>query len=249
MKSILKAILQYYLKYITKLVLLVHQPIIIAIAGSTNKTFVKDEINRVLRKKGELVRSNPKSFNTEIGLPLAILALPSGYSEYKKWTPIIIRATFTIFNTSFPKFLVLELGVSRPGDMKYLLSIIKPKIVVITDITQRYIDSFAGMDELVGEYEYLVKKIPSTGLILLNYDNARIKNMSRLVKIGEKRVEFFGCEDGAKWQAVNIIKDKLGQKVKVSHHDIVHQYSISRFGQHHVYALLVGLIIKEYAFN
>ena len=54
MKIIFKIILQYYLKYITKLVLAIHRPTIIAIAGSTNKTFVKDEINRVL---GELLKN------------------------------------------------------------------------------------------------------------------------------------------------------------------------------------------------
>jgi UDP-N-acetylmuramyl pentapeptide synthase len=78
MKSFFKQLLKYYLKYITKLVLFIHKPVIIAVAGSTNKTFVRDEIRNILEKKGFSVRANPRSFNTEIGLPLAILDLPSG---------------------------------------------------------------------------------------------------------------------------------------------------------------------------
>jgi len=242
MKLIFKTILQYYLKYITKLVLVIHRPTIIAIAGSTNKTFVKEEVAHALKKQGIDVRSNPKSFNTEIGLPLAVLYLPSGYDSYRNWLPIIFKAALIIFRRNFPDYLVLELGVSNPGDMKYLLSIIKPKIAIITDITQRYLESFSDMDKLVGEYEYLIRKV-NCGLIILNYDNIRIRNLS---KVAQVPVEFFGLQNGAYWQAVKISRTEQGQIVKVSHNDIINQYKIKRFGKHHVYSLLIGLIIKNY---
>ncbi len=242
MKILFKKLLQYYLKYITKLVLILHRPTIIAIAGSTNKTFVKDEIGKVLKEQGTSVRLNPKSFNTEIGLPLAILKLPSGYNSYKNWLPIILKALKRLVQFDFPKYLVLELGISDPGDMKYLLSIIKPKIVVITDITQRYIEGFDDMDDLIDEYEYLVKKTKKNSTILLNYDNERIKN---LAKISDKYV-YYGLKDGSLWQAVEIKKETRGLMTKVSHNDIVKEYIIHSFGEHHVYALLIGLIIKEY---
>ncbi len=263
MKYLMKKILQYYLKYITKLVLMMHRPTIIAIAGSTNKTFVKDEINRVL---GELLKNPPtpfikgafnkkspnplyqgginhKGFNTEIGLPLAILNLSSGYNSYKNWLPVIYKAALKIFQFNFPKFLVLELGVSDPGDMKYLLTIIKPKIVVITDITQRYLEGFDDMDELVDEYEYLVKKTNKSGLAVLNYDNPRIKEMANVSGI---KVKFFGLTDGADWQAVEIKKEDRGQLVEVKHNSIVSRHEINKFGQHHIDALLIGLAIRNY---
>ncbi len=243
MKKIFKKILQYYLKYITKLVLVIHRPAIIAIAGSTNKTFVKNEINKILKEEGSSIRLNPKGFNTEVGLPLAILNLSSGYNSYKNWLPVIPEAVLKIFQFNFPKFLVLELGISDPGDMKYLLTIIKPKIVVITDITQRYLEGFNDMDKLVEEYEYLVKKTDKNGLAILNYDNQRIKEMANISKV---KVKFFGLTDGADWQAVEIKKGNRGQLIKVKHNNIVSQYEINKFGQHHVYALLIGLAIKHY---
>jgi UDP-N-acetylmuramoyl-tripeptide--D-alanyl-D-alanine ligase len=275
MKFIFKKILQYYLKYITKFVLFIHRPTIIAIAGSTNKTFVKDEISKILKESsfakatedgeginpapfrqsisdtkrqlpercGVSVRSNPKSFNTEIGLPLAILNLPSGYNSYKNWLPIIFKAGIKIFQFNFPKFLVLEVGVSDPGDMKYLLTIIKPKIVVITDITQRYLEGFEDMDALVEEYEYLVKKVNKKGLVVLNYDNPRIKKMAN---ISRNKIKFFGFGDGADCRAVEIKKESGGQLIKIKHNNILSEHKINRFGNHHIYALLVGLIIKQY---
>ncbi len=251
MKSIFKIILKYYLKYITKLFLFIHRPIIIAIAGSTNKTFVKDAVNEMLKGEGIKVRSNPKSFNTEIGLPLAILNLPSGYSSYKNWLPIIFKAAAQIFIVNFPKILVLELGISDSRDMKHLLSIIKPKVAVITDITQRYIDGFGYMDELVKEYEYLAKKIMKTGLVILNYDNVRVRS---LVKGVRAKIAFFNLnrdndgslDDVSLWQALEIIKEDDGQLVKVNRNNIINEYKINRFGKHHIYALLICLIIKDY---
>jgi UDP-N-acetylmuramoyl-tripeptide--D-alanyl-D-alanine ligase len=227
-------------------VLTIHRPTIIAIAGSTNKAFTKNEIKSQLTELGLEVRSNPKNFNTEIGMPLAILNLESGYNEYKKWLPAIWRAPLTVFDADFPKYLVLELGVSEPGDIKYLLSIIKPSIIVITDITQRYIESFAGMDELVGEYEYLVKRSKRAELIVLNCDNARIKKMAELRRQGYGNIVFFGYGKRANWQVVKSEKDDLGQKIKISHNNIINGHFIKRYGNHHVYSLLAGLIIHDY---
>jgi len=85
MKTFLKQLLKYYLKYITKLVLAIHQPLIIGLTGSTNVIFTRDEIKRQLAQTGLAARSNPKNFNTEIGLPLAILNLPSGYNSYRHY--------------------------------------------------------------------------------------------------------------------------------------------------------------------
>ena len=176
-------------------------------------------------------------------MPLAVLNLPSGYNSYKDWLPIIHKAALRIFQFNFPKFLVLELGVSDPGDMKYLLTIIKPKIVVITDITQRYLEGFDDMDELVDEYEYLVKKADKRGLAVLNYDNPRIKKMANISKI---KVKSFGLSDGADWQAAEIKKGDRGQSVKVRYNDIESKYEINRFGKHHVDALLIGLVIRRH---
>jgi UDP-N-acetylmuramoyl-tripeptide--D-alanyl-D-alanine ligase len=242
MKSILKTILKYYLKYITKLALFIHEPFIIAVSGSTNKTFVKDEIKKVLAKKGLSVRANPKNFNTEIGLPLAVLNLPSGYNSYKNWLPTIRESLTCIFKKDFPAYLVLELGISRSGDMKYLLSIVKPKISVITDITQRYIESFSGMDDLVDEYKLLVKKTDKKGMVILNFDNVRTRSLSQE---SSAKVEFFGEKDGTDWQAKNIKRGKDGEIFNVYHSNKTNDMRIGRFGLHNIYASIVGIIIDE----
>lgn len=244
MKFVLKEILRYYLKYLTKLALLIHRPTIVAIAGSANKTFVKEEIVRILKEKGIETRSNPKSFNTEIGLPLAILDLPSGYYSYKNWLPIIFKAPFSaIGRKKFPSVFVLELGVSVPGDMKYLLSVIKPDIAFITDITQKYLDAFGDMDELAGEYEYLIKKMRKNSIIALNCDNLRI---GKMIKTAKRPVISFGFTSGSDWRVLEAEKIETGQIIKIKRNGDIKNYKINRFGSHHIYALLAGLIVNYY---
>jgi UDP-N-acetylmuramoyl-tripeptide--D-alanyl-D-alanine ligase len=222
---------------------MIHRPTVITVGGSINKTFVKEEIRKVLEKNEFTVRANPRSFNTEIGLPLAVLYLPSGYHSYWAWLSTIKKALKRIWQKNFPRFLVLELGVSNPGDMKYLLSIVKPKIAIITEITQRYLESFNDMDELVDEYKYLGENLGVDNYLILNYDNPRVREIAKLTKA---KIIFLSLENKqADWRATKIKKDKNGLLINVIHQNQTNQYRISRFGEHHVYALLSGLAIEE----
>lgn len=242
MKTFFKIFLKYYLKIIVKAVIIVRRPTIIAVAGSINKNFVKKEVKTRLQELGLSVRANPKNFNTEIGLPLAILYLESGYNEYKKWLPIILKAPAKIFQKNFPQYLVLSLGTSDEGDMKYLLSMVKPQISIITDITQRYKEGFSDMDNLVEEYKTLARKTDANGLLVLNGDNYRIREIG---KSSKQRVVYYGFDPPVDIRARKTQKTEKGQELEVELDGNVSQHHIYKFGRHHVYAFMVGLIIKQ----
>ncbi len=105
------------------------------------------------------------------------------------------------------------------------------------------------MDELAGEFEYLTKKIKKDSLIILNYDNPRIRKMSGLAKA---EVKFFSTENITNeknkniWKASEIIKNGKGQTVKINSDFGEKEYSINHFGRHHINVLLVSLIIRRY---
>lgn len=246
MKPFFKIILKYYLKYLTKLALFIHKPVIIAITGSNNKHFYKEEIVKVLEDLHIKVRSNPKNFNTEIGLPLAILYLPSGYNSYKNWLPILRKSLSTLWQKNFPEYLVLELGSSNPGDMKYLLSIVKPQIVIITDITQRYLESFSDMNGLVAEYSALINQISSEGLLIGNCDNNRIKN---LLDSARCHTIHFGRSENFEWNIAETERNTDGEKIIISKNGKKSEHLIDRFGLHHVSAFTAAQIIKDYVAN
>jgi len=250
MKIICRKLLQCYLKLLVVVAVFFYRPIIIAIAGSTNKHFFKEQIKDRLVLAGFAVRSNPKDFNTEIGLPLAILNLPSGYHSYKKWWPIIWRAPAALFK-KLPRILVLELGVSDRGNMKYLLSLVEPRMVIITDITQRYLEGFDDIEELMDEYEYLVGRVNHrNGLVVLNYDNLKVRELAEKTKA---EVCFFSLNDDIVvknsrpgfWSASIIKKEEGAQQIIIRHETKQQEHRINRPGDHHIYALLAGLIAEE----
>jgi UDP-N-acetylmuramoyl-tripeptide--D-alanyl-D-alanine ligase len=242
MKPLLKYFLKHYLKTLVVFVLQIHKPVIIAIAGSTNKTFTKQALIRSLSACNIDFRANPNSFNTEIGLPLAILNLPSGYHSHKQWLPVISKSFKCIFQ-KFPKYLILELGVSDKGDMKYLLKMIKPSVAVITDISQRYLESFSGMDELSDEYGYLINKIEKKGILVINNDNTRIRS---LIRSAQGKVITFGFDPSSDYRALDQIKTVHGQEFNISVKGESNHIQIPFFGVHHIYSSLAALIISSY---
>lgn len=240
MKKLLKPILKYYLKSITKLALLVYRPKVIVVAGSANKYFFKEDILKALKENNIRARANPKNYNTEIGLPLSILDLPSGYNSFKNWLPAVIGAPRKLFNTNFPKYLVLSLGISNPGDMKYLLGIVKPRIAVLTEVGQRYIEGFKDMDELVNEYKQLAKRLSKDSVFIFNGDNNRVNEVAASAKA--KKISF-GLKNGNDYQIVKTADEMVFNLVGGGGNQKI---IIDRYGDHHKLSASAALILKKY---
>jgi UDP-N-acetylmuramoyl-tripeptide--D-alanyl-D-alanine ligase len=228
------------------LVILIYRPKIIAIAGSTNKTFVKDAIKKNLLAKQIKVSANPKSYNTEIGLPLAILNLPSGYNSFKAWLPIIQKSLLSIFKKDFPKYLILEYGVASKGDMRFLTSIAKPNITIITDLTQRYLESFPSMDHLSKEYQTLIKNTQPNGLLILNFDNKRVRYLEKSAR-KDLKIKSFAIKKPADYQAIEVHRGKSGEiiKIKIKGEQKIKTIKLNRFGRHNIYVKLIEMIVEN----
>lgn len=245
MRYILKRFLRFFLKWVARLALVIHRPKIIVIAGSTNKSFVKDEIRTLLEREHIAVRATPKSFNTDIGVPLSILGISSGYGRYRAWAPIFWQSVCAVFRASFPEALVLEFGVSNRGDMQYLLSIVRPDVVVLTDLTSRYVERFPGVDALVREYQLLVRRMKRDGFLVYNGDSVRLREVSKA--FSGTRVSF-GLSDGCDWQAREVRRVATGEAFAVWHDGVcIRNAHIDRFGEHHVFARLASVAVREYA--
>ncbi len=170
-------ILEYILKILAKIVLWRYKPIVVAVTGSVGKTSTKEAIYLVLKKRFQ-VRRNIGSYNNEIGAPLTILGLETGRSSIFAWMIIFLKTIKTIiWQRNYPKILVLEMGVDRPGDMKYLTSFIPVKVGVFTAIGEFpvHIEFFPEKGRLVEEKALLVKSLPKDGLAVLNYDDLSIR--------------------------------------------------------------------------
>ena len=173
----MRSILQYILKILAKIVLWQHRPEIIAVTGSVGKTSTKEAIYQVLRKRFR-VRRNLGNYNNELGVPLTILGLETGNRSLFAWLKNFFKAVLIILREeNYPEILVLEIGVDRPGDMKYLIDFIPVKIGIITAIGQfpSHLEFFPEKGKLIEEKALLVRGLSKNGLAVLNYDDLSVR--------------------------------------------------------------------------
>jgi len=177
MKSTLKSLTVSILTALAAALLKKHQPLIIAVTGSVGKTSTKDAIYAAIRHSVS-TRKSEKSFNSDIGVPLTVLGLPNGWSNPFLWLKNIVDATFTVlFSKRYPKVLILETGIDRPGDMSKLTAWVKPDIVVLTRLPSVpvHVEYFGSPAEVVAEKMKLVEALKPDGVLVYNNDDTIIQ--------------------------------------------------------------------------
>ncbi len=257
MKNFFKKILYYILQIESRLVLWKYQPKIIAITGSVGKTSTKDAVYAVLSKVTH-VRKSEKSYNSEIGLPLTILGCPNGWNNGLIWLKNILKGLWLIIAPhKYPKWLVLEVGVGKMGDMKRTALWLKTDIVIITAIgeTPAHIEFFNSRKHLIEEKSTLIKTLKKDGLLILNADDEAVIEMKHKAK---NRILAFGFSEGANvlGSAVNISYNNSDLSVETNiPQGIIFRVDVGGnslpvaiegvFGKNHVYASLVALAVSS----
>ncbi len=173
MKSKKIIYLERILRFMAKAVLRRYKPTIVGITGSVGKTSAKEAVFAVLSPYCR-VRKNEKNYNNEIGLPLTVMGAESGNRSVLKWIKVFLKwIVIMVFPVKYPKILVLEMGVDRPGDMEYLLSFLKPTVGIMTNISASHLEFFKSIDHIAKEKGKLIKALPENGLAILNGDNGK----------------------------------------------------------------------------
>lgn len=107
---------------------------VIAITGSRGKTQLKEMLYQAFTRAGRTVSRSPRSYNSQIGVPLSLLGI-SGEAE----------------------LTVIEAGISREGEMNALADIIRPTTGVLTNITSEHSDGFSSRQSHISEKLNLFK--------------------------------------------------------------------------------------------
>lgn len=144
---------------------------VIGITGSVGKTTTKQMISSILKQQYSLVNT-VNNMNGQIGLPLTILSLKD------------------------ENVMVLEMGISMPGEMKILSEIAKPDIVVITNVYESHIANYSSKEEIIKEKLGIIST--NTRKIVINNDNLRIQEEI------DKEIITFGILKNSSYQALNI---------------------------------------------
>jgi UDP-N-acetylmuramyl pentapeptide synthase len=184
----MKKILQGILYILSRATLRRYHPTVIAITGNVGKTSAREATYAVLKHRFS-VRTGIFNYNNEIGVPLTILNLPHYSKNIFGWIAGFVRAlkNIIIFDKTYPKFLLLEMGADRPGDIAYLASLTSPFIGVITAIGEIpvHVEFFSGPKALADEKSNLIKVLPFNGYAIVNADD------EALLDAGEKTAAHF----------------------------------------------------------
>lgn len=108
---------------------------VIGITGSNGKTIVKEWLYQLLEENYNIVRS-PRSFNSQIGVPLSVWQL----------------------NES-TEFGIFEAGISKPDEMERLEPVIQPTIGILTNIGEAHQENFSSLEQKYLEKMELFKNV------------------------------------------------------------------------------------------
>lgn len=129
---------------------------LIAITGSYGKTTTRTLLAHLLRTSRR-VHEAPENYNTEIGLPLALLSMPED-----------------------AEVGVFELGTLRSGEIAFLASILGPSAAVVTAVGPSHLGGFGSLDAIADEKWSLVRALDARGVAFVNADcphlRARIRS-------------------------------------------------------------------------
>lgn len=165
------------------------KPYVVAVTGSVGKSSAKDAIATALSTSFS-VRSSPGNYNTEFGLPLAVLGLQLPLSKMG-WLGTLWRASRIASKPQpdFPKVLVLEMGADKVGDLSMLCDIASPDMSVITAVGESHLEHFGSVENIAKEKRVPVERLGKDGVAVLNRDDERVwamasKNKGKTVSFG-----------------------------------------------------------------
>ena len=185
MKAFLKNIVVAALIFEAKLLLKRRKPVIIAVTGSVGKTTTKDAIYAAI-KNNVPARKSEKNHNSEIGVPLTVLGLPNAWGNPFLWIKNLFDGLLiALFQKEYPKVLVLETGIDRPGDMARLTEWLTPDIAVLTRLpaVPVHVEFFSSPEEVVTEKMKLIEAMEPDGVVIYNNDDTIIqKQLSNILQ-------------------------------------------------------------------
>ncbi len=132
---------------------------IVAITGSNGKTIIKEWLYQLLQGYFSIIKS-PKSYNSQIGVPLSVLGMQAVHN-----------------------LAIFEAGISQVGEMQQLERIIKPTIGIFTNIGKAHAAGFGPQTQKVNEKLALFKDCDT---IIYRYEHQKIREQIAKKNLAKK---------------------------------------------------------------
>jgi UDP-N-acetylmuramoyl-tripeptide--D-alanyl-D-alanine ligase len=150
---------------------------VVCITGSAGKTTTKEMTAALLREAGEC-HASTGNLNNRVGLPAVALAVEARH-----------------------RFVVLEAGMSVPGEIAELADVAQPDVGLITNVALAHAGGVGGtLDDVAREKGALFRGVRDGGTLVVNADDAAV--MAQADKVSHKRRVAFGRSAGAEVRLV-----------------------------------------------
>lgn len=179
-RFVIFSILSYF-RFLARLSIKRHNPVIIGIAGSVGKSSTRNALLSIL----EDYFSAKAIGNSETGIPLGILGIvPDSYSIFS-WLKMIAKAPLGLNYLKNSQYLVVEMGIDEPDppkNMEFLLSIIQPTIAIslnvsVSGATPSHAMQFEKLlkgKNVLDKHEYLLEAIAEEDTKIIRKSSCKI---------------------------------------------------------------------------
>ena len=141
---------------------------VVGVTGSVGKSTTKEMIAAVLGSTYRVAKT-PANHNNDIGMPMAILAIPED-----------------------TEVAVLEMGMNHFREIAYLATIGKPDLAVIVNIGTMHIEHLGSMEGILRAKLEILEGMPAEGKIVLNGDDSLLWNQRNILS---REVVYFGAQN------------------------------------------------------
>ena len=181
---------------------------VVGITGSNGKTTLKEMLASCLMQSAETLATQG-NLNNEIGVPLMLTRLGKEH-----------------------RFAVIEMGANHAGEIAYLASLARPKIVAITNAAPAHLEGFGSLEGVAHAKGEILTGVLRPDTAILNADDEFFSYWSSLVP--DIKVISFGLSSQADFRASDVYATEYGSTFTLHFGSNTLQVSLPLHGAHNV---------------
>ena len=191
-------------------------PITIGITGTNGKTTVTDMTAKILAKYKPTSKTY-ENYNNNIGLPLSILKSKNN-----------------------SKIVVLEMGASRIGDIKELISIARPNIVALLNVSAAHLETFKSIDNILSTKEEIFFNQGFDKTVILNKNDEYFNRWIKKNRLNNVRT-ISSMNRDSDYSALRISQNELAIKTP---YESLFNLKVNNMESHNILNMLFAIAIS-----
>jgi len=192
--------------------------LVVGITGSYGKTSAKEFLAVILSQKFNVLKTKEHQ-NSEMGISQCIL------DELKPEHQVFIA----------------EMGAYNRGGIRLLCKIAKPKIGILTGISEQHLATFGSQKNIISAKFELIESLPEDGTAILNCDSryirAKIQGPDYKVKVKNQKLYSIQEKLDVWAESISVNRDSISFKVLIKSGESA-DFRLNALGKHNVLNLL-----------